>query len=147
MSAFAWVTPRRKRRITSAFLTTLTYLILLIMIAPIFWLIVGATQTSTDISNGTYDVLHPTLHAFSAMWKSIDFGHYLANSLIICSVSALLATALASGAGYAGGAGRDVPAPGLPRVRVAQEAHADPAVRHAYRDDPRVHGVLHAGVD
>src|ERR671936_214463 len=101
MSAFAWVTPRRKRRITSAFLTTLTYLILLIMIAPIFWLIVGATQTSTDISNGTYRVLHPTLHAFSAMWKSIDFGHYLANSLIICSAAALFATAFASCAGYA----------------------------------------------
>jgi multiple sugar transport system permease protein len=82
-------------------LTTLTYLILVIMLAPIAWLIIGATQSSTNISNGTYHILHPTLHAFSAMWKSIDFGHYLANSLIICSVSALLATALASGAGYA----------------------------------------------
>jgi multiple sugar transport system permease protein len=100
MSAIA-VTPRRRRRITSALLTTLTYLILMIMLAPIFWLIVGSTQTSAAISNGTYDLLHPTLHAFSAMWKSVDFGHYLANSLIICSLSALLATGLASGAGYA----------------------------------------------
>src|ERR1043165_9596444 len=100
MSAFA-MSPRRKHKLTSAFLTTLTYLLLVIMIAPVFWLLVGATQNSTDISNGTYNVLHPTLHAFSAMWKSIDFGHYLGNSLIICSVSAVLATALASGAGYA----------------------------------------------
>jgi multiple sugar transport system permease protein len=101
MSAFAFVTPRRRRRITGALLTTLTYLILVIMLAPIAWLIIGATQSSTDISNGTYRILHPTLHAFSAMWKSIDFGHYLANSLIICSVAALFCTALASAAGYA----------------------------------------------
>jgi multiple sugar transport system permease protein len=71
------------------------------MLAPIFWLLVGATQNSTDISNGTYRLLHPTLHAFSAMWKSVDFGHYFANSLIICSAAALLATAFASCAGYA----------------------------------------------
>jgi multiple sugar transport system permease protein len=100
MSAFA-ITPRRKRKLTSVFLTTLTYLILVIMLAPIFWLLVGATQNSTDISNGTYRLLHPTLHAFSAMWKSVDFGHYFANSLIICSIAALLATAFASCAGYA----------------------------------------------
>jgi multiple sugar transport system permease protein len=100
VSAFA-ITPRRKRKITSAFLTTLTYLILVIMLAPIFWLIVGATQSSTDISNGTYKVLHPTFHAFTAMWKSIDFAHYLVNSLIICSAAALFATAFASCAGYA----------------------------------------------
>jgi len=100
MSAFA-ITPRRKRKLTSVFLTTLTYLILVIMLAPIFWLLVGATQNSTDISNGTYRLLHPTLHAFSAMWKSVDFGHYFANSLIICSAAALLATAFASCAGYA----------------------------------------------
>jgi multiple sugar transport system permease protein len=101
VSAFAFVTPRRRRRITGALLTALTYLILVIMLAPIVWLVIGSTQNSVDISNGTYDVLHPTLHAFSAMWKSIDFGHYLANSLIICSAAALLATALASFAGYA----------------------------------------------
>jgi multiple sugar transport system permease protein len=100
VSAFAF-TPRRKRKLTSAFLTTLTYLILVIMLAPVFWLLVGATQNSVDISNGTYRVLHPTLHAFSAMWKSVDFGHYFANSLIICSAAALFATAFASCAGYA----------------------------------------------
>ena len=100
MSAIA-LSPRRRRRVTSALLTALTYLILIIMLAPIAWLIIGATQTSGAISNGTYHVLHPTLHAFSAMWKSVDFGHYFANSLIICSLAALFATVLASGAGYA----------------------------------------------
>ena len=95
MSALA-LSPRRWRRVTSVLLTALTYLILIVMLAPIAWLIIGATQTSGTISNGTYHVLHPTLHAFSAMWKSVDFGHYFANSLIICSLAALFATVLAS---------------------------------------------------
>jgi multiple sugar transport system permease protein len=35
------------------------------------------------------------------MWESVDFERYLVNSLIICTVAALAATAFASCAGYA----------------------------------------------
>ena len=101
MSAMPFMTPRRRRKVSSAALTALTYLVLVIMLAPVFWLLVGATQPASALSNGTYNLLHPTLHAFSTMWRSIDFGHYFMNSLIICSVAALLATTFASGAGYA----------------------------------------------
>ncbi len=102
MSARAFtLTPRRRRKLTSAALTALTYLILVIMLAPVAWLIIGSLQPASALSNGTYRILHPTLHAFSAMWSNVDFGHYFANSLIICSVSALLATAFAASAGYA----------------------------------------------
>ena len=102
MSASAFsMTPRRRRKLTSAALTTLTYLVLVIMLAPVLWLLVGSMQPSSALSNGTYDLLHPTLHAFSAMWSNVDFGHYLMNSLIICGVAAALATAFAASAGYA----------------------------------------------
>ncbi len=101
MSAMAFMTPRRRRRVGSAALTAFTYLVLVIMLAPVAWLLIGATQPASALSNGNYNLLHPTLHAFSAMWRSVDFGHYFANSLIICSVAALLATAFASCAGYA----------------------------------------------
>ena len=68
MSASAFsMTPRRRRKLTSAALTTLTYLVLVIMLAPVLWLLVGSMQPSSALSNGTYDLLHPTLHAFSAM--------------------------------------------------------------------------------
>jgi multiple sugar transport system permease protein len=95
------LTPRQRKRLVGAGLTTLTYAILVVMLAPVAWMLVGATQPGAALSNGTYDLLHPTLHAFSAMWSSVSFGHYLVNSLIICSAAALLATAFASSAGYA----------------------------------------------
>jgi multiple sugar transport system permease protein len=95
------LTPRRRRKLTSAALTTLTYLILVLMLAPVAWLVIGSLQPGAALSNGTYDLLHPTFHAFSAMWSNVAFGHYLANSVIICTGAALLATAFAASAGYA----------------------------------------------
>jgi len=82
-------------------LDVLTWLVLALMLAPIGWLIVSSLQTDGQLSTGAYDLLHPTLTAFSRMWESVDFERYLINSLIICTVAALLATAFASLAGYA----------------------------------------------
>jgi len=82
-------------------LDALTWLVLAIMLAPIGWLVVSSLQTDGQLSTGAYDLLHPTLTAFSRMWESVDFERYLINSLIICTVAALLATAFASLAGYA----------------------------------------------
>jgi len=95
------VSARTRRRVTSAALTTLTYVVLAVMLAPIAWLVVGSLQPGAALSNGTYDLAHPTLHAFSAMWKRVDFGHYFMNSLVVCTFAALAATCFASGAGYA----------------------------------------------
>jgi multiple sugar transport system permease protein len=95
------VSPRTRRRLTSASLTALTYVVLVVMLAPIAWLVVGSMQPGSALSNGTYDLLHPTLHAFSAMWRTVDFGRYFVNSLVVCAVAAFLATCFASGAGYA----------------------------------------------
>jgi multiple sugar transport system permease protein len=82
-------------------LDALTWLVLVVMLAPIGWLVVSSLQTDGQLSTGAYDLLHPTLTAFSRMWESVDFERYLINSLIICTVAALLATAFASLAGYA----------------------------------------------
>ena len=82
-------------------LDALTWLVLLLMLSPILWLVISSLQTDGQLSSGAYDLLHPTLTAFSRMWESVDFERYLINSLIICTVAALLATAFASLAGYA----------------------------------------------
>jgi multiple sugar transport system permease protein len=82
-------------------LNVLTWLVLAVMLAPIGWLVVSAMQTDGQLSTGAYDLLHPTFTAFSRMWQSVDFERYLVNSLIICTASALAATAFASCAGYA----------------------------------------------
>ena len=75
-------------------LDALTWVVVLVMIAPIVWLLLSATQTNLQIANGTYDFLSPTFEAFSEMWETVDFERYFINSLIICSVAALVATAL-----------------------------------------------------
>jgi multiple sugar transport system permease protein len=88
-------------RLVNRGLDVLTWLVLLVMLAPIGWLAASSLQTDGQLSTGAYDLLHPTLTAFSRMWQSVDFERYLINSLIICTVAALLATGFASLAGYA----------------------------------------------
>jgi multiple sugar transport system permease protein len=95
------VSARARRRWTNWALNTLTYGVLLVMMAPVLWLVASSMQTSGQLANGDYDLLQPTLQAFSDMWKSIDFERYLANSIVICTGAAALATAFASTAGYA----------------------------------------------
>jgi multiple sugar transport system permease protein len=82
-------------------LDVLTWLVLAIMLAPVIWLVVSSLQDDGELATGAYDLLHPTLSAFTGMWQTVDFERYFANSLIICTTAALAATALASCAGYA----------------------------------------------
>jgi multiple sugar transport system permease protein len=97
----AVLTARRRRRLGSAGLTALTWALLALMLAPIAWLLIAALQPSSALVTGDVDLLHPTIDAFSRMWERVDFGRYLANSIIICGGAAALATAFASAAGYA----------------------------------------------
>jgi multiple sugar transport system permease protein len=92
---------RTRRRLTNGGLTALTYLILLVMVAPVVWLVIGSLQPGAALQNGNYDLAHPTLHAFRAMWHTVNFSHYFLNSLVVCAVAAFFATCFASTAGYA----------------------------------------------
>jgi multiple sugar transport system permease protein len=95
------VSATTRRRWTNWALNAVTYAVLIVMMAPVLWLVASSLQTSGQLANGDYDLLQPTLQAFSDMWKSIDFERYLANSIVICTGAAALATAFASSAGYA----------------------------------------------
>ena len=90
-----------RRRPGDLALDALTWLVLALMLAPVFWLVVSSLQDDGRLARGSYDLLHPTLDAFRDMWKTIDFERYFINSAIICTTAALLATAFASTAGYA----------------------------------------------
>jgi multiple sugar transport system permease protein len=90
-----------RRRLTHWGLNALTYLVLLVMLAPVFWMLASALQTEGQLASGSYDLLSPTFSAFSEMWETVDFERYLANSIVICGGAALFATAFASSAGYA----------------------------------------------
>ena len=95
------LSPRARKRLVNRGLDALTWLVLALMLAPIFWLVASSLQNDGQLARGSYDLLHPTFQAFKDMWKTIDFERYLINSAIICTVAALLATAFASTAGYA----------------------------------------------
>jgi multiple sugar transport system permease protein len=95
------LSPRARKRLVDRGLDTLTWLVLLVMLAPFLWLLISSVQDDLELSTGAYDLLHPTLRAFSDMWDTIDFERFFLNSLIICTASAVLATAFASTAGYA----------------------------------------------
>jgi multiple sugar transport system permease protein len=88
-------------RWTNRGLDVLTWLVLAIMLAPIFWLVASSLQTDGQLSTGAMNLFKPTFHAFQQMWQTVDFKRYMINSLIICTVAALIATAFASFAGYA----------------------------------------------
>jgi multiple sugar transport system permease protein len=90
-----------RRRWTNLGLNALTYLVLLVMLAPVIWLVLSSLQPNGNLASGDYDLLNPTVDAFGEMWRNIDFERYLANSIIICTGAAALATAFASSAGYA----------------------------------------------
>jgi multiple sugar transport system permease protein len=95
------LSPRARKRIVARGLDALTWLVLAVMLAPVFWLVASSLQNDGQLARGSYDLLHPTFQAFKDMWKTIDFERYFINSAIICTVAALLATAFASTAGYA----------------------------------------------
>jgi multiple sugar transport system permease protein len=95
------LSPRARKRLINTSLDALTWLVLFVMLAPVLWLLISSVQDDLELSTGAYDLLHPTFRAFSDMWGTIDFERFFLNSLIICGVAALLATAFASSAGYA----------------------------------------------
>jgi multiple sugar transport system permease protein len=92
---------RRRKRLTNLALDVLTWVVLAVMLAPIFWLVASSLQTDRGLATGAYDFFHPTFDAFREMWAGVDFSRYLINSAIICTAAALFATAFASTAGYA----------------------------------------------
>ena len=100
MTAFA-LSPRARKRLVDRGLDVLTWLVVALMLAPVFWLVASSLQNDGQLARGSYDLLHPTFTAFKNMWKTVDFERYFINSAIICTIAALLATAFASTAGYA----------------------------------------------
>ena len=161
------MSPRTRKRVNARALDALTWLVLLVMLAPVLWLLIASTQTKLHLATGEIDFLHPTLKAFGDMWQTVDFEKYFVNSLIICGAAALVATAFAASAGYALarfqfrgarpfglaviGTQLDprlaVPAAGVHGLHLAQAEHARAPVRHPARDGARLHRVLHAGGD
>ena len=57
------LSPRTRRRVNARLLDALTWIVLLVMLAPVLWLLIASTQTKLHLATGEIDVLHPTLKA------------------------------------------------------------------------------------
>ena len=121
MTALLGAPPARPSR-----LDALTWLVLLVMLAPIIWLVISSLQDDLELATGAYDLLHPTLDAFTGMWQTVDFERYFLNSLVICT-----------GRGAAGDGVRELgrlrarplPVPRRAAVRADRDRHAaDPGL-------------------
>jgi multiple sugar transport system permease protein len=89
------------RRSTRIALDVLTWVVLLVMLAPIAYLVLASLQDNLSLSTGEFELFSPTFDGFQTMWSRVDYDHFLVNSIVISTGAAVLATAFASTAGYA----------------------------------------------
>ncbi|KAA9007697.1 carbohydrate ABC transporter permease [Paenibacillus spiritus] len=94
---------RARRSVGSFLLTTMTWLIVIITVFPILWMVFTSLHANDEIMNGitTISLPKPQWVNYVNMWDTVNFAVYFRNSLIICSVTTLLAGAFAVMAGYA----------------------------------------------
>lgn len=80
----------------------LLLVIIALMLLPIIFLIVGSFKSREEFAVGSNffpEVWH--FENYNEMWTRVKFGTYFSNSLIICGITTLVVTILASMSGYA----------------------------------------------
>lgn len=81
---------------------TLIFYFLFVML-PIYWMIITSFKTSNEIVNTQKITYWPetfTLEHYQSLFKSMNYGTYLTNSLIIAIVVAIIVTLLSIYGGY-----------------------------------------------
>jgi multiple sugar transport system permease protein len=86
---------RYARRIVLGLLT-------LFVTVPLFAMVSSAAKPLRDVQGVfTWFPSHPTVKAFVDMWRTVPLGRYLANSLVVSSVAAVISVAVAIFAAFA----------------------------------------------
>jgi multiple sugar transport system permease protein len=75
--------------------------IIVFCLFPFYWLVNVSLKTGTDLSQSNLFPPHPTLDNYDSVFKNGDFTSALRNSLIITSVTTILALIVGSFAAYA----------------------------------------------
>ena len=93
----------KSKQINSALLNALTWVIVLITLLPIFWMVLSSLRNYGEIANGGQLDAGLTFQwqNYVDMWINVDFFNFFKNSLIICTLTTLLATMSATCAAYA----------------------------------------------
>jgi multiple sugar transport system permease protein len=84
-------------------LNTLTWIIVVFTVFPIFWMVKTSLHTNGEILEGitSFTVPNPQWTNYIDMWKNINFFDFFMNSLIICTLTTILSCMFAVMAGYA----------------------------------------------
>lgn len=89
------------KRIKTTFVYVFLSISSFLSIFPFLWMIIGATNTSKDVSAGKLTPGTNFLTNFKNLCSSVDLGRVIGNSVVITVISTILAIVLSSMAGYA----------------------------------------------
>ncbi|HEX6385595.1 MAG TPA: sugar ABC transporter permease [Anaerolineae bacterium] len=95
-----WQSRRNQRRVTLAFKTLLALIVIGFSLFPIIWTISAAFNPSSGISGQRLIPVNPTLRHFQEILVEHPFWTWLKNSLIVSSISAVLAGGITMLAAY-----------------------------------------------
>ncbi|MDI6731879.1 MAG: carbohydrate ABC transporter permease [Candidatus Margulisbacteria bacterium] len=97
-----------KKRITDIIISIIMLALLAITLLPIGWMVFSSLKSSTDIAIGRVGLSHNVegkvdirWQNYVDMWKNVNFGLYLRNSLVICGFTMFFAMVFATFAAYA----------------------------------------------
>ena len=78
----------------------LLWIIVILVVFPIIWMVFSSLLTQNQIATGKIG-LPKHFNNYIDMWKNINFFHYFKNSIIVCSITTVIALTIAIFAGYA----------------------------------------------
>jgi multiple sugar transport system permease protein len=90
---------RRKKRI-NLLSNAVVGIFVVLAVAPIIWMIVTSLMTQGEIATGKLGVPRH-FENYVMMWKNVNFFQYFRNSVIVCSLTTIVALSIATLAGYA----------------------------------------------
>lgn len=91
------------KRTTNLLLNILTWTVVVLSLLPILWMVLSSLRNYSDVATGQQleGGLNFQWQNYADMWVNVDFFTYFKNSLLICSITTVLATASATCAAYA----------------------------------------------
>ena len=97
-----------KKRIIDIIISIIMLAFLALTLLPVGWMIFSSLKSSTDIAIGRVGLsrdlngkVEVHWNNYVDMWKNVNFGLYLKNSLIICGATMLIAMVFSTMAAYA----------------------------------------------
>lgn len=90
----------KRKKMYDKLANILLFVIVLLVIFPIIWMIYTSLLTQNQIATGKIG-LPNNFKNYIDMWRNINFFHYFKNSIIVCSITTLIALTIAIFAGYA----------------------------------------------